>query len=165
MAVEVLRCPSCGRPWKRVYFEKFVRIGPARRECPLCLGQFESGECEWLSLKWIARIGYFAQNVLRILPLAFLLCAAMLISRFMNMVPGQDLIGYSLTAGLCLLGLLCLLMAWSLIQMLRSILRTLGARALAPIPRPAAKNKYVSDAAWQITAAVHGHPPLLRNSH
>jgi hypothetical protein len=160
MAVHILHCPSCGQPWKRIHFEKFVRIGPAWRQCRMCLKQFESDESEWLSLKWTARIGYLAQNLLRISPLVLLFAAALLISGSLGMVPRQDLTDYSLAAGLCLLGLLCPLMAWSLIQMLRSVGRTLRGKALAPVPQPAANNKYISDAAWQVTAAARQHPAL-----
>lgn len=160
MAVRFLRCPSCGQPWKRVRFERFVRIGPAWRQCSLCLTQFESGEGEWLSLRWPPRIGYLAQNLLRIAQLALLFGAALLISRFLGKVPEQDLIDYSRAAGLCLLGLLCPLMAWSLIQVLRSVLRTLRGKALAPAPRFAASNTYISDAAWQATVAERHYPAL-----
>jgi hypothetical protein len=164
MAVQALHCSSCGEPWKYIRFEKFVRIGPAWRQCRMCLAQFESEEREWLSLGWTARIGYLAQNLLRIAPLALLFGAAMLISAILGLVPGQDLIDYSLTAGLCFLGLFGSLTAWSLVQILRSVLRSLRAAAPAPASRPAANrvaanSNYISDAAWQATVPAR-HPVL-----
>jgi hypothetical protein len=151
MSVGYLHCPNCGDPWKRVRFERFIRIGSPRRQCRVCKTWFDTGETEWPCLKWGQRVGFLAQNLLRILPLAALFALTIPISQFFGLVPVRDLVGYSFDAGLYLLGLLGVLLAWSAVQVVWSIVRAWRSRGAAA---PVAPSKFVSDSAWEAAQMV-----------
>jgi len=116
---------------------------------------FESGEKEWMSMSYGARIGYFAQNGIKLFPLALLFAASVLVSIFMSMVPSEDLAEYARLVGLALVAAFLLMTVWSTLLVLLSMRRSKHRRRQVQAPwmtyrqKMRANQNFISDAAWQ----------------
>jgi hypothetical protein len=158
MSARILHCPNCGDLWKRIRYERFIRLGAPQRQCRACNSWHDSEHVEWTAMKWGQRIAFLAQNLVHLMPPAMLFLISVLICQFLGMAPEQDLFDYSLVAGMVLLGFLALLLARSAWQVMLSLART--RRAIRQTrPGQVSRGKFISDAAWQASVAARPRFP------
>src|SRR5580698_35057 len=158
MSARILHCPNCGDLWKRIRYERFVRLGAPLRQCRACNSWHDSHHAEWPTLKLGQKLAFLAQNIFLVLPLALLFFCSALGSQFLGIVPVYDLLDYSVFAGLVLLGLLALLMIRSAVQAFMSVKRFRRGAAQAA-RRQSVGGKFISDIAWQASVAARPRFP------